>query len=192
MGKLSNSNIQTKATQPGKHSDHYVTDDLSVIRPTPTVFVEDFSSDDKEVRRTRKDSISSTKSDSQLLAISPIKTDKCRRSRSTDNIRRNHKNSTLKRTSSTTSVDSDSSSTSVESECTCVPIEERKCEINGSQLSPFYALWKLDNKKTISKKIEQPRFMRRSSEYRQCGCKTREYEKQCSLIKQTTCIQHGI
>lgn len=67
-----------------------------------------------------------------------------------------------------------------ESECACVSLNYRKCEINGCQLSLFYRLWTRDNKRTLGKPVKLPRFMKRTSNYRQCGRKTREYEKRCA------------
>lgn len=188
MGKLANIMNKTKATQFGKCNDDTDAKDSYTNKPTtPTVLVEDFSSDTCNARQ-REDSISSTKSEPDFLSVAEFNCQKIHRSKSTDCVEERQKDIFLRRASSYSSLEG---YRLTETECTCVPHEERKSEINGSQLSPFYGLWKRDIKTTLSKRIEQPRFMRRSS-YRQCGCKTREYEKQCSDIKIPTCIQHGV
>lgn len=169
-------------------------DELMTIPTTPTITVEEYCLDDKyRSRPESRHSISSTKSDTSFLTISRKSRSSDGRPKSADNFRvksvtHTESGSSLRRTASDCFVNSHASE---DDQCTCLPREERKCEISGNQLASFYGLWKKDSQRTLGKKLEVPRFMKRSNAYRQCGCKTREYEKQKSNLK-TTCPTHGI
>ncbi|CAC5409176.1 unnamed protein product [Mytilus coruscus] len=168
--------------------------ELLTIPTTPTITVEDHCLDDKfKSRPESRNSISSTKSDISFLRISRNSKSKDGRPKSADifrvkSVTHADSGSSLRRTSSDCFVNSHASA---DDQCTCLPREERKCELSGNQLVSFYGLWKKDSQRTLGKKLEVPRFMKRSNSYRQCGCKTREYEKQKSNLK-TTCPTHGI
>lgn len=159
---------------------------------TPTIIVEEYQ--ESVLRSESRNSFSSTKSDPTFLMI-PGSCQK-KRPKSADAFRRVSDNyifkkehSSLRRAFSDRAVNNKDPP---ECECTCAPRDERKCELSGSQMISFYSLWRNDKQKTLGKKHELPKFMKRRTDYRQCGCKTREYERRCSQVKTTTCPSHGI
>lgn len=158
---------------------------------TPTIIVEEYQK--CVLRLESRSSFSSTKSDPTFLMVPgscqkkrPKSADVFRRVSDSYIFKKDH--SSLRRASSDRVV---KNKDPPECECTCTPRDERKCELSGSQLISFYSLWRNDKQKTLGKRHELPKFMKRRTDYRQCGCKTREYEKQCSRVK-TTCPSHGI
>ncbi|CAG2222867.1 unnamed protein product [Mytilus edulis] len=168
-------------------------------RLTPTISVENFCSDETyKSRPESRNSISSISSEPDYLTIQEILKSKDRRSKSADTYPRKsvHSKQTvdmscLRKVSSENILSSIDNSK--ECRCTCSSAGGLvNTGVSGSQLVSFYSLWRNNQKRTLGKKLEIPSYMKRKSDYRECGCKTRLYEKKCSEDKSEKCCCHDV
>ncbi|CAG2212135.1 unnamed protein product [Mytilus edulis] len=166
---------------------------------TPTISVEDFCNEEPlRSRPESRNSISSVSSDIGYLTIHGKFKSKDRRPKSADNYRR--KSEISKQTIDTfdlRKVASDnilcSESNSKECRCTCSSTSSlTNTGVSGSQLVSFYSLWRNNQPRTLGKKLEIPSYMKRKSDYRECGCKTRLYEKKSSKKNSLKCCCHEV
>lgn len=157
----------------------------------PTINIDDVSCDEDSKRSELKNS--AEKSDRAFLKITGKCNNERQRPKSADaSYRMSGKSlnktlfSSLRKVSSEHVINDKISSECI---CTCLPRDERKCELSGSQLISFYGLWRNEKQITLGKKL--PGHVKRKMDYRQCGCKTREFEKQSSKVKSKTCPCHA-
>ena len=181
------------ASDPRLHSPRYG----NGSHLTPTISVEDFCSE--ETLRSRpesRNSISSVSSDIGYLTIQGKLKSNDRRPKSADTYRRKSDSSKqtidifgLRKVASENTLCSEANSIECRCTCssTCGPVNTG---VSGSQLVSFYSLWRNNQPRTLGKKLEIPSYMKRKSDYRECGCKTRLYEKKCSKEKSEKCCCH--
>lgn len=163
---------------------------ITYILVVPTITVDDVFCDEDSKRSEPKNS--SAKSDNTFLQIIGKCTNEGQRPKSADAYYRTSGHalnktlfSSLRKASSEHVINDKVSS---QCRCTCLPRDERKCELSGSQLISFYGLWRNKKQITVGKKL--PGHVKRKMDYRQCGCKTRQYAKQSSKVKSKTCRCH--
>lgn len=165
---------------------------IAETQVVPAITIDDVSCDEDSKRS--EPMISPTKSDHTFLKITGKCKNERQRPKSADAYYRTSGNSLNKTLFSslrkTTSEHVINDKVSSECICTCIPRDERRCELSGSQLISFYGLWRNEKQIMLGKKL--PGHVKRKMDYRQCGCKTREYEKQSSKVKSKTCPCHAL
>ncbi|CAC5409177.1 unnamed protein product [Mytilus coruscus] len=187
---------------PTKHASDtrlHITSYGNASHLTPTISVEDFCSEEPfRSRPESRNSISSVSSDLGYLTIQGKLKSKDRRPKSADTYRRKSESSKqtidiscLRKVASENTLSSEANSK--ECRCTCSstggPVNTG---VSGSQLVSFYSLWRNNQPRTLGKKLEIPSYMKRTSDYRECGCKTRLYENKCYEEKTKKCCCHEV